>query len=277
MIDYMGAVKVHRAKEERLQLISERQTNAQNAWSEWRQKHITTDLMPSPVDILIWEPVESLVESPSETSIDKSAFTGLFEQRFPGFLNHWRIKQLHYVAALCDYGEMPRMRVNPSVTLQLAICVFSCSTAIHMQAPDYDPKTYCLMWYPEFLHHSCNSICWLYDNDDDDERGHSLDDNPNLKVSHMFDGCRRRTWTNDKLVFASRASRTVRNILAACNLDHEKTTAQDLDKLDPRMVCLKCSFGARPDGERRFPIWSWRNAVRFENSRLWVFITSFIQ
>ena len=82
---------------------------------------------------------------------------------------------------------------------------------------------------------------------------------------------------NDKLVFASRASRTVRNILAVCNLDHEKTTAQDLDKLDPRMVCLKCSFGARPDGERRIPVWSWRNAVRFKNSSWWVFITSFVQ
>ena len=54
----------------RLQLISERQAKAQNAWSEWRQKHITTDPVQSPVDILIWELVESLVESPSDPSIE---------------------------------------------------------------------------------------------------------------------------------------------------------------------------------------------------------------
>lgn len=272
----MGTIKVHRAEEERLQLIIERKASAQNAWSEWRQEHITTDLMPSPVDVLIWEPVKSTVESPSEVIIDESTFTRLFEQRFIGFLNNWRIKQLRNVAALCDYGEMPKMWPNPPVMLQLAVCVFSCSTTIHMQAPDYDPYRCCLMWYPEFLHHPCNSICRLYDDDDEEEeREHSLDANSDLRVSRMFDWCRRRTWTSDKLVFAQRASRTVRNILAACNLDHEKTTVQDLDKLDHRLVCLKCSFGAKPDGERRFTIWSWRNAVRFESGRLQISITTF--
>ena len=266
MIDYMGDVRAYRAKEERLQLIGERKGTAQEAWSKWRQENMTTDLMPSPVDILNWMPVKALIDLPSEEDVCPLQFAKLFQEELSGFIRTWRDEQLRAVVRECSY-EMPLMRRNPSVMLQLAVCVFSCNGTIHLDAPEYDPKMCTLMWYPEFLHHSCNSIRRIYD-DREVEEDKAFDDDANLGVPHLFEGCRRKSWTHDRLFFSGRASRTVRNILVACKLDHESTTVQALDSLDPRLICLKCSFGAKPDGERRFPILSWRNAVSFRNGHL---------
>jgi hypothetical protein len=262
MIDYMGQVKAYRAKEERLQLIAERKASAQEAWSRWRQENMTTDLMPSPVDILKWAPVGALIDLPSEEAVRCLRFARLFQEKLASFVRTWRDEQLRAVARECDYEDMPQMWINPPATLQLAVCVFTCRGTIHQEAPEYNPKEYTLMWHPEFLHHPCNSICRIY-HDREVEEDKVLDGNANLKVSHLFEGCRRKSWTHDKLLFSERASRTVRNILMACKLDHKSTTVHALDKLDPRLVCLKCSFGAKTDGERRFPIWSWREAVSF--------------
>ena len=191
MIDYMGNVKAYRAREERLQLVSERKGTAQEAWSKWRQENMTTDLMPSPVDILNWMPVKALVDLPSEEDVSPLQFAKLFQEELSGFIRAWRDRQLRAIVRECSY-EIQLVWRNPSAMLQLAICVFSCSGTIHLDAPEYDPKMYTLMWYPEFLHHSCNSICRIYD-DGEVEEDKAFDGNANLKVSHLFEGCRRNT------------------------------------------------------------------------------------
>jgi hypothetical protein len=173
--------------------------------------------------------------------------------------------------------------------LELAITVFSCERAesvvhyrcleevddprirgIHLHEYLYSPRkmttsqeeerkkfTYSCMWFPEYLHHGCNTIT----------------SRPSLEKVLEVDDClvverlqpnatfKRMPWKSGHLKFDWKASVVVNHILLACGLDWEKTTTKELDALDPRVVCLKCNFGQRCDGERRCSVMSWRYAV----------------
>ncbi|KAF8186010.1 hypothetical protein BJ912DRAFT_1060446 [Pholiota molesta] len=83
-----------------------------------------------------------------------------------------------------------------------------------------------------------------------------------LSMDGEFKQCRHAVWNADTLEFDEQASRATRNILVACCMDWKKTTTKQLDELDPRLVCLKCSFGVRCDGERKVRVWTWRDAVQ---------------
>jgi hypothetical protein len=261
MIDYMGAVKAHRADRKRLQVISGRIALALRAWSAWRRDNFTTEFMPSPVDVLEWDRVKNLVNLPSTENIHYLRFLNQFQEEALRFITKWRRSALLSVRSLCPYRMLSRMPLAPGFLepLRLAICVFTCEGTIHMQEPGYEPDRYPGMWYPEFLHHPCNSICWIVPYREGEAR--ILDENSDLRLGNSFSGCRRNAWSTKRLVFDDKASRTVQKILAACKLDPDSTTVETLDKLDPRLVCLKCSFGKKPDGERRFPVRSWRSAV----------------
>jgi hypothetical protein len=254
---YMRQVKAHRADRKRLQVLSGRTALALRAWSFWRRTNVTIEFMPSPVDVLDWERVKDCVNLPSEEGVHFSRFLSLFREEAPRFITEWRRSALLSVRDLCLYPmSLAAGFIEP---LQLATCVFTCEGSVHMQEPEYEPHRYLGMWYPEFLHHPCNAICWIVPYREGEVR--ILDENSELRVGNPFSGCRRNAWSAKRLVFDDKASRTVQKILAACKLDPSSTTAEDLDKLDPRLVCLKCSYGQQPDGERRFPVRSWRSAV----------------
>ena len=256
----MGEVKVHRENEERLELIAARSGTALRAWSNWCKNNFTTELMPSPVDILNWEPVKTLVNFPSKDEVVLRQFAELFQEKLLSFVTTRRNQQFWAVINRWIFRDMPLVAPNPLYELRLAVCVFTCGEGgLHMKDPEYDPYRYSMMWYPEFLHHPCNSICRIIPCREGEDR--VLNKNPYLRAHNPFSGCRRKAWSADSLAFDDKASRTIKNILEACKLDPKSTTVEVLDKLDLRLVCLKCSFGAKPNGERWFPVRSWRNAV----------------
>lgn len=89
-----------------------------------------------------------------------------------------------------------------------------------------------------------------------------------LSMKDEYDDVRglvRDSWDSDKLRFDEKASRVVKQLLQAVGLELS-TTTKEMDRLDHRFVCLKCTFGSRCDGSRVVRIWSWRDAVsNFEN------------
>ncbi|KAK0184628.1 hypothetical protein F5146DRAFT_938404, partial [Armillaria mellea] len=233
MLDYMKDVKTHRLRKERTELLSARRSLIA---AEWRSCRFPSD------------------------------------QFQPGLLDVWLWEEMKY---FIDLAVVHRRYTRDDIMkdLQLATCVFACTDrhGLHgdMAKAGYD-ATACSMWFPEYLHHPCNARCTVFDESDEDKIGKGVCDHAELALTHDSETrmTRRREWSTDSLVFDYKASRVVRKILNACSLD-PSITVEELDKADPRVVCLKCSFGAKCDGERIFPILTWRTAVHHCMRKHW--------
>ncbi|KAF9461968.1 hypothetical protein BDZ94DRAFT_1220801 [Collybia nuda] len=260
MIDYMHELQQYRIKDDRHKVKQARKDLAIQQWYSYRQKHLEKPFVPSPVDILEWDEVKRIVKLPSDVKVPIEKFEALFDESLIDFIHDWKKHELRKLSACCP-RDIPRPPFPCHLSrLQLAVCVFTCQGGVHELEYEFIPDIYYPMWYPEFLHHPCNSICMKHQFEG--KHNEALDRNANLSVKHYIRHCRRKAWSSEQLSFDEKASRVVRGILGGCGLDPETTSAVALDKLDPRLVCLKCSFGAKPDGERRFSVWSWRNAVQ---------------
>jgi len=140
--------------------------------------------------------------------------------------------------------------------MRLAVSVFTCQKGLCHNDPDEAAKPHQYMYYPEYLHHRCNRIRRIDWADPDEEA-------PPLSLGSGYrSGVVRQPWSCEDLEYDEKASRVVKKILQACGWDWKTMTVKELDKLDPRLVCLKCTYGHRCDGERRVSVRNWRNAVR---------------
>jgi hypothetical protein len=277
MVSYMETVKADRLREERRILVWERRHKATDAWIMYRDElYPLGTFLPNPIDIWFYPPIKERIESPSDSRVDFSYITKPFTT-LASFVSQWQDEKMGELVRLlpASVGHM-----GPEA-LKLATSVFACQRgSFHDQFSkvSWPENHHPCMWFPEFLHHPCNALDKLVETwhggEDDDYDEHGPDDDeatridrdvhqgPSLKVNAEFPGrgWRRRQWSTKWLAFDHKASRTVRNILNACTLN-QTTTVMELDKEDPRVVCLKCTYGAKPDGERRFPVLTWRNAV----------------
>ncbi|KAL0069406.1 hypothetical protein AAF712_003431 [Marasmius tenuissimus] len=282
MIRYMEQVKTIRLREERRALIWQRREIAATEWQAFRgENKLASEFLPNQIDVWLWEPIKSIIEKPSDALVNASSFNKLFAPVLLGsFVAKWQEDKHCQLRRLYPFDIWhPR---QPE--LKQATCVFSCTrSSFHSTSSfgDWFDGQHPCMWYPEFLHHPCNTLdtrgYWLDedDDDDDDEDNHEQDPvekelriMPSLRTDVEFKGFRRRRWSTRWLMFDQKASRTVENILEACELS-PYTLTEALDAADPRLVCLKCSFGAKCDGERRYPILTWRGAVQHSFKKHW--------
>lgn len=267
MLDYMAEIKTHRLNSERHQLMSVRRQYASEAWFAYREEHCKAgNFLPGQVDLWYWDKVKSLVERPNEAVVEEETFKKLFDAEMPLFIDEWRKARL---GELYEKSERSALRFKWRVRgLQLACCVFTCvdKFGVHAEVADHRRefdrgRQYLPMWFPEFMHHGCNAVttkAWRADEKDIPE----LSDYACLQVREEYaPWCRRRRWTAESLEFDEKASKVVKNIVAACGLDGETASTEEMDKLDARVVCLKCSFGNEIDGDRIFSVMSWRTAV----------------
>ncbi|EAU80551.1 hypothetical protein CC1G_09948 [Coprinopsis cinerea okayama7 len=214
-------------------------------------------------------------------------------------IDEWRAAQTFKVYALTPFAwhqpfdPIPANIESMQRFLQLAICVLECEHVdsdphfcfVQAQNPSMtwgkfyseEKNQYSCMWYPEFLEHQCNRLDERHWNE------RKLDWNPYLWVEEILAGppspapvsqshglfgvnprrnLKRIPFRPDGMGFHFTASLVVKNILAACGYHWANTTAAMMDEVDPRVVCLKCSFGNRCDGERIFSVHTWRNAVK---------------
>ncbi|KAJ7754984.1 hypothetical protein DFH07DRAFT_496519 [Mycena maculata] len=200
------------------------------------------------------------------TTISPASFTRVFES-MSGFISQWEDKRIRQLGASSMVGtELQDILFSfaPASThlkeLQLAACVFTCEdkSCLHRWMNNYD-GFYPMMFYPEFLHHPCNTVKSGHETAADK----NVPLNPSFKAPHFpFPYCQRTEWSKDSLFFDGKASRAVKKLLDACGLDYRTMTTKVMDELDPWFVCLKCSYGAKCDGQRPRKVMPWRNAVQ---------------
>ncbi|KAJ3878655.1 hypothetical protein F5051DRAFT_452188 [Lentinula edodes] len=258
--DYMEIVRAYIKKKERKDLIWKRREYAALAWFDYRIVECDPGtFLPNQIDIWLWSPVKDIIEQPSEIEVTKDSFEHAF-RGLPAFTNAWQTDKLEQLIRVAN-NNLKWLSFPEANDLERATCVFSCSNDFqHNLMGCYQEDESCIMWFPEFIYHRCNSLSrrrW----GDKDETITDLDSCQSLSAESEAPGFRRRQWSTRWLFFDDKASRTVKNILTACRMPLS-TKVQHLDREDPRLVCLKCSFGAKCDGERLFSIMTWRTAVQ---------------
>uniref|UniRef100_A0A0W0FTM3 F-box domain-containing protein n=1 Tax=Moniliophthora roreri TaxID=221103 RepID=A0A0W0FTM3_MONRR len=280
MIKYMEDVKADRLREERRRLIWKRRELATEFLISYRSTHHPPgNFFPSPIDFWFWRPIKELIDSPSTETV-KFDFHDI---NIAPFVNRWIEEKMSELCRLLRFSD--EFWYARPADLKRATCVFSCTHHQFHRFPNnlWPEGHYPCMWFPEFIHHPCNALEWKsHDPGDVEYLEISAEDDQytridkdvragaSLEIGAEFPGryWRRRQWSTKWLTYDEKASRTVRNILDACGMDR-KATVESVDEADPRVVCLKCSFGAKPDGVRRYPILTWRGAVQHSMKRHW--------
>ncbi|EIN14282.1 hypothetical protein PUNSTDRAFT_140607 [Punctularia strigosozonata HHB-11173 SS5] len=279
MIEYMEKLKNYRLTRERAVLLRRRRATAADVWHTHRLAHPQAledfDVYPSPADFCEFPAVKDIIEQDSEISVTGESFDDVLSSL------HITIAEWQRTALLRLFRRTPMGRGDPPEfdrplkdvrqALSLATTVFTCERPagwkVHAGpvrnidfriALLYMDNTYQGMFYPEFLHHECNLVrhaTWR-------EGCSRVTDDRSLKLGSDFGSdLLRRPWSCDHLHFDVKASEVAATVVEACGLDASTASAQDMDKLDARLVCLKCTRGERCDGERTVDVRSWRNAI----------------
>ncbi|KAJ3836175.1 hypothetical protein F5878DRAFT_625885 [Lentinula raphanica] len=260
---YMEIVRAYIKTKERQKLVWKRRELAALAWHEYRNDRCEPGaFLPNQIDIWLWDPVKTIIEQPSEVQVDQVSFEEVF-RGLPHFIKTWQEDKMRQIKR-CAAGNSQYEAFWPSKSeLEQATCVLSCSNRYyhHVLGRCEDFHETCLMWFPEFIFHTCNSLKRKgHGGGKDDEEIVDLDSRESLTLTLEAWHFRRRQWSTKWLSVDDKASRTVSNILTACGMS-PYTKVQEIDQEDPRLVCLKCTYGAKCDGERYCNVMTWRTAV----------------
>jgi hypothetical protein len=263
MIDYMKHMKAWRLDQERLELLQERRNSAIQVWQKYKRKNPSADITPSIPEFWERHDVKAIIQLPSHIPVNATNFSEV-EKRIPAWISQWRESKKRDIYYRADVNDLPWARLNETQEshLNLAVCVFTCSKYLCFkkeEEEDHDNMKYYPMFYPEYLHHRCNRICrinWEIRDDEDP-------DNPSLRLGPGYPRhTQRQAWSSEELVFDEKASKVARKIVEACGWNWQVMKAEEMDKRDPRIVCMKCTYGHKCDGERIVTVMTWRKAVR---------------
>ncbi|KDQ62846.1 hypothetical protein JAAARDRAFT_202398 [Jaapia argillacea MUCL 33604] len=267
MVVFMKKMKAYRLELEEKESLKKRRSTVSKIYDEYKKArpHLHSEIVPSAADLCSIPEIKAFIDN---QSLDIAGF----EDRFVGDLDHlirrWRSTVIvGLVTKLRDerFGNREVLFQESEAKLSLAISVFVCSEGdyIHYsRLRDWDgpwperKKRYEAIWYPQILHHRCTTletIPW-YEREEEPDLSTKLGDG-------FASAFKRKPWSSEKLIFDEKASRVVWKILMACGLNPYQTTAVQLDDLDPRIVCLKCTHGHTCDGERRVQVRTWRKTV----------------
>ncbi|KAF9480602.1 hypothetical protein BDN70DRAFT_877441 [Pholiota conissans] len=297
MVKYMAEISELRKENLRCISVRHRRSLFHAAYVNWRAlpenltEYPADAIVPNAADVLEFHQVQTLVNCNHEIELDMDLHViPLLTQCLATEISNWRARLVCQLwvkivdtrlwsEAEWDYPLNFQERL---AQLEPAVVVFRCKKAdsthfyweqkrirtdIVFPAGTVNTEQAILdamhaeqrapvMWYPQFLHHQCVSMTrWRYC-----EKKAKM--NECLHMAKEYPYYRYAPWDPTALEFDERASRTTKNILDACGMAWKTTTTKELDDRDPRLVCLKCSFGARCDGERRVRVWSWRDAVQ---------------
>lgn len=259
-------------------LHNQRRDIAMQFLREWKATEPRTEeVLPSPADFCAMPIVKSICERSSE--IDESIDDEIEDDdntlirleklvKFNKMIPRWRKDSVigpiedrlpfRDSSLLATYGK--------ALYPKLATTIFRCAAPrwLHVSVPGTDSdgqkaEEWDGMWWPQYVHHGCNSLAGL-EGAEETNRSRQLDceDYRHLVV--------RKTWSAAHLVFDYSASTIAEYLVEACGLVHETTTAEEMDKLNPRLVCLKCSYGRPADGERVMAVRTWRSSVSRSHS-----------
>ncbi|KAF7977023.1 hypothetical protein HWV62_4974 [Athelia sp. TMB] len=272
MIDFMEEWREFIAETAQIKTIDARRKVASKALCDFKRAQYALLafqaelLLPSAVDFWDFPAVSALIKGSERPSVEQFSH---FLQSNPDIICGWREEQIAKIIPRFSQSSGLSYTDEASVLAtqaQLAIAVFVCLKEMgNSQQSDCLKPNY-FMHYPEYLHHRCNRMRSSYILDRETEegatakvlgRGYTVPDNFGSSSRTAI----RQKWSCAQLHFDAKASGIVKKILQACCLDWQRTSALELDRLDPRLVCLKCSGGNKCNGDRIMSVRGWRTAV----------------
>ncbi|EIW87303.1 hypothetical protein CONPUDRAFT_161873 [Coniophora puteana RWD-64-598 SS2] len=263
MIKYMEIMKQYRLGKERRALIQRRRTAALEAYCDHqRYNTVYAHLWPAAADYLLWDRIEALIEQPSDDELPADVFKEALRD-IDDWMPHWCNRRIADAMASCDtYNIDYWCYVDESS--EWATTVFSCKNRIHSLhdhgvSDAVPPAT--LMWWPEYMHHHCNRMKVLPPWEFHKHEGISLGEG-------YYPRTVQKPWSAEHLQPEEKARKVVLNILRTCGYSAQ-TTTEFMDEKDPRLVCLKCSFGGRCDGDRQVVARGWRDSVNHCMTKHW--------
>lgn len=224
-----------------------------DAWSDFQRLHPLVSFMPSHVDLESLPSVQPMMDSLSTAEPTIDVFHAVVREALPSIYT-WRTTRLENIARAVQSHLPSGCGI---AGLQLAVCVFCCTNLTrHTLQSQRDPMQYFPMWYPQYLYHSCNNIVKLLPSTFTDEPLEAID--LSLRLIPRYHGYYRTQWDSRLLMFNSRASHAVREILEVLGVDYRTTTVSNLDAMDTWIYCNACNAADQH-------VWSaipWRLAVR---------------
>ena len=261
--EFMETMKAFRLERERVKLLQQRRHCASIVLNAFKRTSPTilaspNEFLPSSPDFWKWHPVKRIINSPNGVDVIVRSFETVLPD-IPEWIVSWRegrIDELIDKIRIYDLPYVGNRYSSRLARLELAVSVFTCKQPMCPDDKNISGwQEHVYLYYPEFLHHRCNNIRWK-------DWRKSGDDEAALSLGKGYDKFIRNVWTAEKLQFNEKASMVVRKIVESCGWDWKIMTVAELDRLNPGLVCLRCTWGCRCDGERRFTVRGWRASVR---------------
>lgn len=181
------------------------------------------DMMPHAVDVAEFDPFRVLIMSPESATITATSFISAFQQ-FPDFISSWRAKIDHEFLDLirCPESKGDSGKQEDADCLRLATAVFVVESGSDRR----------LLMYPEVL-----SWPGFFA-----PASATLDDEVYLLQVKQF-GC--RMWSAVRHLPRISIFEGTAAVVQAASLDPKTARREDMDGLDARFACGKCSTPGR--------------------------------
>lgn len=181
------------------------------------------DIMPHAVDVAEFDPFRVLIVSPESATITATSFVSAFQQ-LPNFVSSWRAKIDHEFLELIRSSDSQSDigKQKDADCLQLATAVFVVESGSDRRLLAY-PEV--LSWPGFFVPASVPLLDEVY-----------------ILQVRLF-GC--RMWSAVRHLPRISVFEGTAAIVQAASLDPKTTRREDMDKLDARFACGKCSTPGR--------------------------------
>ncbi|CAA7265863.1 unnamed protein product [Cyclocybe aegerita] len=308
LVEYMKQIRVKRLQREFEALVLKRKGFAVQFLRLYRNRSFNEDdVIPDGVDFCNFEPVQELCRRPVDVEVNLDSFAAILPL-LPDLIHGWREKADESLAALLKRSVPPTRKVlswvdednelcsrvewkpnpydgmtNAQVLekLKLATTAFTCNICTIRRRyydaifePWYDSddsdevSNSQMFFYPQVISHACltrdeSVVDWI-----GWEFYETLDPSLSLKGGLS----KRCSWSSSRLSLDVQAGNIMAEILQLAELDPATATPHDMDKLDLRFACLRCSKDAdegepyQDDSYERdmtnMPLMKWRQAVK---------------
>lgn len=223
----MSTKKQKRLREERRDLLKQRLPILHELYKDYVSTLPLNALRPDIGDVFLYPDINNLLSCTPEGEFTATSHVGYLRAMFPIITEQWKMGMERKLVVLYNEGCSVEGKTFDRTTLNLATTVFTCSNCYTFSASELTET----IQYPRVMMHSCAfDRVYGYDRS-------SLEDAEILKAVTS-----RSVW-NERGSISLRA-RNVRALITAvqlCGLDIDKTTAAEMDILDPIFECTTCN------------------------------------
>lgn len=232
LTEIMTALHTKRLQRERFTILTQRHKIVSELVKAYRLNRLVGDVTPSLADVCEMHEFKTIIwDTPLDVEVDERTFQPAMEQ-LPRLIDKWRDEKDAELLHMIDPSfslDKDRSKLNLATTL--FGCTGNCRYGIA---------------YPRILFHLCTtdySFTTLY-----------------AALDNMLDriwrssGCQTWNYGQDRVSVKDRT--LLEDVVKCCGMDPVTTTAEQMDKLGPRLECTRC-YSLDTGHE----LMDWRNAV----------------